>query len=173
MMLLLPLAASLVFINLGFALPVSVGLELEEINTTNTTTTLPEFTFPPCSPISITILPGPTLRAESDQEALPPNVEEQSNTLPTTPNANEREESVSWINPVTYTIICYDFFIASVFVWCWIQGCFWWWRKENVSGLEGGYEMEDLGTRGGGGGRRARSEREREIEREMRRLGMI
>ncbi|KAH6865091.1 hypothetical protein BKA58DRAFT_462678, partial [Alternaria rosae] len=78
-------------------------------------------------------------------------------------------EHPSWTIGATASLFCYDFLIMVAFAWCWVMGWFWWWKK-----VEGRNGLTDRGRERG---------REREwwgrmvmdenMEREMRRLGMV
>jgi len=73
-------------------------------------------------------------------------------------------KSPTWLHAVTFPLLCYDVVIIVVLCWLWLFGHLAWMNRiENVR-RSAGMEME-MQERGGG--------RQRRMEREMRRAGMI
>ena len=79
----------------------------------------------------------------------------------------DEQQLVTWVFPATATLLFYDLFIVAAFVWCWVMGHFWWWRRERT---RGGAQVWE-GEREGEATERARVQWV--IEREMRRVGMV
>lgn len=72
-----------------------------------------------------------------------------------TPETEISMKTPSWLNAVTYPLICYDVVIVAVLCWLWVFGHLWWLRDR------GEERMERRRQRGSG------------LEREMRRHGVV
>ena len=100
---------------------------------------------------------------------------------PTTPTANPTKNTTindfgeqtnlstehhDWVVGATVSLLCYDFLIMVAFAWCWVMGWFWWWRKVDRGNgqMDGERNMEWWGRR---------AVVDENMEREMRRLGMV
>jgi hypothetical protein len=76
-------------------------------------------------------------------------------------------EYAPWVLPATASLLCYDFVIMVAFAWCWVMGWFWWWKKiddERRSVMNREREVEE---------RMWRAMMDENVERRMRRLGMV
>ncbi|USP75196.1 hypothetical protein yc1106_02470 [Curvularia clavata] len=38
-----------------------------------------------------------------------------------------------WLLSVSMALLCYDFLAATAFIWCWVMGYLWWWRRTSRS----------------------------------------
>ena len=100
---------------------------------------------------------------------------------PTTPTANPTKnttvndfgeqislstEQHDWVVGATVSLLCYDFLVMVAFAWCWFMGWFWWWRKVDRGDgqMDGERNVEWWGRR---------AVMDENMEREMRRLGMV
>ncbi|EUC32054.1 hypothetical protein COCCADRAFT_71731, partial [Bipolaris zeicola 26-R-13] len=91
----------------------------------------------------------------------------------TTPPSQSKVAKPAWINPSTAALLCFDFLAATFFVWCWVMGWFSW--------LKGDQSRDRRMGQGGWQAYRAREARDSDtrapvnqnVEREMRRLGMV
>ncbi|EMD66609.1 hypothetical protein GGP41_008021 [Bipolaris sorokiniana] len=100
--------------------------------------------------------------------------DEQESHSHTTPPSQSEVAKPMWITPSTAALLCFDFLAVTFFVWCWVMGWFSWWK---------GDQGRDRGMIGQGRGQayRAREARDsgtsalvnQNVEREMRRLGMV
>jgi hypothetical protein len=70
----------------------------------------------------------------------------------------------SWIVPATTSLLCYDFVVMAAFAWCWVMGWFWWLKKIETRDVQRERDMGAL---------RRRAIIHEDVERELRRLGMV
>ena len=75
-------------------------------------------------------------------------------------------EQHDWVVGATVSLLCYDFLVMVAFAWCWVMGWFWWWRKVDRGDgqMDGERNVEWWGRR---------AVMDENMEREMRRLGMV
>ncbi|KAF3045220.1 hypothetical protein E8E12_010826 [Didymella heteroderae] len=145
--------------------------------------------------------PRPTSTSERNDETSSLTDNEDATPLDTTA-FEPLSKWPHWFTAATFTLVFYDVLTLGIFLWLWVFGYLWWFRRSNDRtrrawgrrGRVGEVEMSrmDVPTRYGDGrherewvrttryGRvrsdseqRARSAREAELEGEMRRLGMI
>ncbi|CAE6998423.1 hypothetical protein P3342_000820 [Pyrenophora teres f. teres] len=95
-------------------------------------------------------------------------------TKPT--DSAETTSAATWIFPATATLLLYDLITMAVFVWCWVMGIFWWWRRDDRAGGRG--RGRAVGWAGWAGDERWEEEGDRwamewRVESEMRRVGML
>lgn len=91
----------------------------------------------------------------------------------TTPPPQSKVAKLAWVDPSTAALLCFDFLAATFFVWCWVMGWFSWLRGEQGRdcGIEQGRgQVYRTGEAGDSGMRMLVNQN---VEREMRRLGMI
>lgn len=175
-------------------------------NSTASTTCLPTTTVTIALP-NPTPRPGPGAErgegepSNTDSEGEPPQKHNQGDPFDTDV-ATAVSRWPHWFTAATFTLIFYDIITLGLFVWMWVFGYLWWfrrrgngtrrdgWRRRGAvsEGMEtaptvdrwGRYERTSEWVRHGRYGRtrslsweRVRSAREVELESEMRRLGMI
>ena len=139
------------------------------------------------SDTTIEAMPPTTLTTTTESTPATTKSEHQTTTLtlhfvsPTTPTANPTKNTTindfgetttlstehhDWVVGATVSLLCYDFLIMVAFAWCWVMGWFWWWKKVDRGNgqMDGERNMEWWGRR---------AVMDENMEREMRRLGMV
>jgi hypothetical protein len=183
----IPTLLALVFFtyHIGSALVLAQGV----ITTHISTLTIPIFTYVAQSS-NTTIAAIHPIAIITTTQSTPTTIEPEHQTLtfapdstsPTTPSTdptatttvfNTKSTSIPapnysrWVLPATASLLCYDFVIMVAFAWCWVTGWFWWWKKiddERGSVMNREREMEE---------RMWRAMMDENVERRMRRLGMV
>jgi hypothetical protein len=167
----IPASTTLTLVSADDAVPLTTtSLELL-VTLSNSPTTL---TPPPEQSTTTSQIEGyPATTAEPT--LLPPPSDapltDPSSSSTTYPEDDPNRPFFPWILPGTYSLIFYDLLITLVFGWVWWKGGFrWWCRPEGEEeGHQRGREMLEWSW----DEMRVVERRERSVEREMRRMGML